>query len=61
MLKPDEVIFVLSDKDFKNDDTKFDIDLIKKLTPIYESTHDDKKTGFMINYKVVNYLGDENE
>lgn len=61
VLKPDEVIFVLSDKDFKNDDTKFDIDLIKKLTPIYESTHDDKKTGFMINYKVVNYLGDENE
>lgn len=61
VLKPDEVIFVLSNTVFENDNTDFDINLIKELTPIYESEHDDKTTGFKINYKVVNYVGDENE
>lgn len=61
VLKPDDVIFVLSNTTFENDNTDFDINLIKELTPIYESEHDDKTTGFKINYKVVNYVGDENE
>lgn len=59
MLNPDEVILVLSSIDFEDD--AFDIEIAKKLIPVYESEYDDKQTGFKIKYTVVNYVGELNE
>ncbi len=59
VLNPDEVILVLSSIDFEDD--AFDIEIAKKLTPVYESKYDNELTGFKIKYTVVNYAGESNE